>query len=385
MEEKKKMEKKEKKKYSTEFYLKLGVLALLLIFVVLPMLIPLRDFERYAATQQSSSRREESEDSGKLSSALMLDKCHLFSGTMWTEEERSLIPRNAPFSFNPAISSLQSEESQMMCLLLFDRVRSRDALIKSYGGYFTKIEERFRLRRVDDGISYFFYDLGDYAARVEDNLSYATEEMNNIEVFTAPVDVDYVVLSLLSKEHYGGALKAMMKFRPDLPVFIPPGEEARVLARSYGVKNLIKLPEGYTQMSSRVGILVLPWKDRRGREGYEADLVITIKDGVALIAGEGSPGMEHLIAEAERVTGRDVLLYVGGTAHMEVLEDEAFRKSVEKLAESHPALRICANYSTSFLAARYFREAFGVRYLPVFLGTSISLPHPSFLYRTLGK
>ncbi|MDQ7827030.1 MAG: hypothetical protein RDV48_29810 [Candidatus Eremiobacteraeota bacterium] len=316
----------------------------------------------------------------KIYTSKMVDKCHTFAGYPWPEEDKERITAVSDISLNPVSQALKACRGQIMCLLLYDAVRQSDATFSRYGEFFEGMTSRMTVNPLRDGVSYFYYDLGGSMYEARFNLYVASMEVGNIDVLVAPVAVDYVVISLLEPDHFAGGLGAMLAYQPDLPVVVPPGKDA---ARVFGehrceVKKLIVLPEGYTSMSERVGILVLPCANG---EGFEADLVVRVKNGIGIVASAGRPGMEQIIAEAEKATGQKVRLYAGGTSLLMGMENAEDMGMMKRLRASHPDMVIYANATTSLMADAAMEELYGGRYMPVSLGTTLPLVNPSLFYR----
>jgi len=376
-------------KTTFRFYIIIVIFVILQILISITMIPPLRAFLGIMMRQSPSPRSAQKSPVTKIYAHKMIDNCHLFSGEPWPPEEMELIPGNAPFFLNVLAYALKPDRSQLMSIILYDSVRKKDRLASQYFKYFQGRGSQTKMNPLFDGVSYIFYDLGKEPESARFNLDVATQEADNIDILVAPTDLDYVLISTLKPEHFAGGLGGMMKYRAEVPVFVPPcppGKDVGELFASYGceIRNLIVLPEGYSQMSSRIGILVLPCEGSSDSK-YEADLVVRIKGGIAIIAGEGGPGMEKIVSEAERQTRQHALLYVGGTGFMTGMDDSMAIESMKRIAGSHPRLRICSNYSTSVLADYNFKNIFGERYSPVYLGTTIRLPNPSLLYRSLEK
>ncbi len=370
-------------------YIIIAVFIFLQIFISFTMIPPLRAFLELMKRQPSIPRPPQKQSVTKIYSHNMIDKCHLFSGESWPQEEMESISGNAPFFLNVLTYALKPDKSQLMSLMLYDTVRKKDKLVSQYFSYFQGPEGDTRMNPLYDGVSYIFYDLGGDPDSTKFNLDIATREADNIDILVAPTDIDYVLISTLKPDHFAGGMSAMMKYRPKVPVFVPPwipGKDVKELFSSYGceIENLIVLPAGYSQMSSRIGILVLPCEESPDAP-YEADLVVKIKGGIAVIAGAGGPGMEKIISEAEKNTGQHALLYAGGTNFLTGMEEDMSIESMKRIAKSCPGLRICSNYSTSKLADYNLKSTFGKNYYSVHQGTTIRLPNPSLLYRYLEK
>jgi len=371
------------------FYLIIAVFVILQILISCTMIPPLRAFLGIMMRQSPRGRPAQKQPVTKIYSYNMIDNCHLFSGEPWSQEEMDRIPRNAPFFLNVLAYALKPDKSQLMSLMLYDSVRKKDRLNSQYFQYFQGRGSQTKMNPLFDGVSYVFYDLGADPESARFNLDVAIQEADNIDILVAPTDIDYVLISTLKPDHFAGGMSGMLRHRSEIPVFVPPcapGKDAKELFASRGceVKNLIVLPEGYSQMSTRIGILVLPCEESP-ENPYEADLVVRINGGIAIIAGEGGPGMEKIISEAEKNTKQHALLYIGGTNFMTGMEDEKSIESMKRIAKSCPRLRICSNYSTSVLADYNLKNTFGERYYPVHLGTTIRLPNPSLLYRSFEK
>ena len=381
-------------KSSTGLYIKIAFIVILELLIIITMILPLRDFISYR--KEIHSEKEEPVDrtkreATKIYTHQIIDKCHTFSGQPWPDGASKHIPPGSLFFLNPVWQVLKPDNSQMFNLMLYDQVEAGDKLASTYSSYYNENDQRIKLKRLDDGISYVFYNLGENPESQKFNIFVASYEVANVDVLIAPVDLDYIVISNLDPKYFNGGMGAIMENRPTIPVFIPPGQKARetFTAQGFEVKNLIILPEGYSQMSRRLGILVLPIPGRNQDTGTirecEADMVVKINQGIALIVGEGAPGMENIIQEAEKATGEKVMLYVGGTDFLMGMEDKESIESMKRLAQSHPHMRLYANNTTSILADHHLKRIFGKNYETICLGTSVSLPNPSFLYRCLNR
>lgn len=363
-------------------YIKIGIIILIQLFAANSLAPSFRSLYMKKTSLTKGQRSPGTPPLTKIYSYKTVDKCHIFSGERWTDDARGEISKSDPFFLNPVEPILKPDDGQMMALLLYDQVRARDVLRSRYYDHFKNLKNTVSENSLLDGISSIYYDLGNTIDNSDtNNVSASILEMLSIDALVAPTYIDYVIISLLSPEHFKGGIAKLVDYRSDIPFLVPPGKDARALFRSYGceVKNLIVLEKGYSQLSQRIGALVLQSED----QNYEIDLVIRVKGGIAIIASEGTAGMETIIGEAEQATGRKTLLYAGGTGLLMGMDDERRVESMKHLKSTHPSLIILANYSTSLLSDHYLREIFGTNYHSVYLGTSISLSNPSFLYRCM--
>jgi len=383
-----------KDKSSSGLYIKIAFVVIMELLIIITMILPLRDFisqRKEMSTGKEEPRERSKREATKIYAHQMIDKCHSFSGQSWPDIASKRIPPGSLISLNPVWSLLKPDNSQTFNLILYDQVEAGDKLASTYSDYYNEKDHRMKINRLYDGISHVFFNLGENPESQQFNLYVASYEVANIDVLVAPVDLDYIVISNLDPKYFSGGMGTIMENRPLLPVFVPPGKRGgeTFTAQGFEVKNLNILPEGYNQMSSRLGILVLPIHDRN-RNGEttgecEADIVVKINQGIALIVGEGAPGMESIIQEAEKATGKRVKLYIGGTSFLMGMEDSEKIESMKRIAQSHPDMLLYANNTTSILADQHLKRIFGKNYETICLGTSVSLPNPSFLYRCLNR
>lgn len=306
-----------------------------------------------------------------------LEKCHILCGP---KEESSEV------RLNPAHWALEPEYGQFLLFLLFDRMRSKDALMKEYGKNFSGARAEEVLDSNRDGVLYFFYDLGANNTSSRQNLRAYMEQIRVLNVLVRPISLDFSILSVPEEEHWAGCLQEILRLFPEAPVFVPPGEDVTKYFESHGLKipKLVQLKPGYTQMTKRFATLVLPYQDMAtGKTRYEVDLVLGIKGGVAVASGAGRPGIFRILRETKSITKKEILLFIGGTGLLLGDLGNQRMEEIRALVEEFPRMIIYPDYSTSTLAQNALKEVFGPRYRYPVVGTTIPLPNPSWVERAV--
>lgn len=273
---------------------------------------------------------------------------------------------------------MKFDSGQMMWLVLVGKVETGDQLLE-----FAKIAmsptdyEHFRKNVQKDDILNLFYDLGEKEENFVNNWrEVGVNELKIASLLPWKKKIDFIVISCFDERHMGG-LPYIIRINPGLPVFCPP------ITKSTAVKNmdtfnravnLIPLPPGYTRLTGKLGAYITPILDENGEnKTYELDLIVQLREGVAILAGAGKMEPLQLVKDVTEATGQKVLYYIGGTNLYIGTENPQICKEIEEIKEIAPDIKFYPNFNTSLLAHQICEEIFGDQYHRVQLGTRINL------------
>jgi|GEM_PF-4720888 len=205
-----------------------------------------------------------------------------------------------------------------------------------------------------DGVLNLLYDTGGPFEEFKSNLLKSLKSIFLSDLLPWQKRLDLVFLSGTSPQH-SDSLKSLLYEKPTLCVFYP--ENTLKLDKPLP-QNFIPLPPGLTLLGPGFYSLVLP--DENGCN--ELELIITSPEGCAIVSGEGRAGFFRLIEETQKLTGKPVKYYLGGTNLLTGADNPELLSRLRKLKQQHPSLIIYSNYSTSLMAQGMLNEIFGDRY-----------------------
>jgi len=220
-------------------------------------------------------------------------------------------------------------------------------------------------QETDDGFLNCLYDAGGPFDELKSNFFNALKPTLNSNLLPWQKRLGIIFLSGTSPQLME-SLRPLLYEKPTLCVFYPQNTLKKDDA---ALKNFIPLPRGLTKLTDDLSCLVVP--DETGAN--ELELIFTFPTGCALISGEGRAGFFQLIKKAERLTGKPVKFYLGGTGLLNGTEDPILKKELLALKNTHPSLIIRSNYSTSLMAQEMLQEIFHNHYQAAQAGERITL------------
>ena len=192
----------------------------------------------------------------------------------------------------------------------------------------------------------------------------ATSLLANMESLSIdPGSIDLVVLSHGHGDHTGGVRK-FVGMNPDVTVYLPE-------VFSTGFKQELS-DSGATVVEVGDAVEILPGVHSTGQMGgflKEQALVLHTDRGLIMVTGCAHPGIVAMIGRAREITGREVLLAMGGF-HLVATEGDALSEVVAGFREA--GVRCAAPCHCSGDQAREaFSEAYGDKYVELSVGSVV--------------
>ena len=179
-----------------------------------------------------------------------------------------------------------------------------------------------------------------------------------------PGEVDVVVLSHAHGDHTGG-LGEFLGANPDMAVYVPESFDESFKRRSAGrAREVIEVEDAVTICEDVYST------GEMGSSIREQALIVRTRRGLIVITGCAHPGIVGMVEKARSLGGDDVLLVLGGFHLVRATEDEI----ADVIAGLRDAgVKYAAPCHCSGDRAReMFREAFGVGYIAVGVGRSLT-------------
>lgn len=178
-----------------------------------------------------------------------------------------------------------------------------------------------------------------------------------------PQDVDMIILSHIHWDHTGGITK-FLESKTGIDVYMP---------RSFPA-DLIKGIEDQGSHPVMVGdareLCANVWSTgEMGQEIIEQSLVIETPRGLVIITGCAHPGIEDIVAKANEIMEKEVLLVLGGF-HLLRTDADAVESIAREFLENHikyAAPTHCSGDGT----IKAFQKVFGEKYLKLGTGKVI--------------
>ncbi len=288
-------------------------------------------------------------------------------------------PVNGVSSENPLRKKMIFDKGQMMWVVIEDRVKTEDELVKFASIAMGKRDFAFFKKKVlRDEILNFFYDLTSSEKAFANNWrEVGVKELRASPLLPWKKKVDFAVISTFEPQHIGG-LTYLIKRNPSMPIYSPPITKKTVVENIELFRRLhclVTLPPGYTPLTSRLGAYIYPIKKGSGiSNSYELDLIIDLGNKrVALLVGAGYKGPLKLVKEVEKATGKKVCYYIGGTNLPLGIENDKVYKEMRELKRISPHLEIYPNFNTSLVAYQMFKDVFKDHCFRTPLGLKIRL------------
>lgn len=179
-----------------------------------------------------------------------------------------------------------------------------------------------------------------------------------------PGDIDIVVLSHSHWDHTGGVHKLLEK-NPDVTVFVPgsfsSGFKQRLADAGAQVAE-VEAPAEICRGVYSTGQLGLGIKEQALALGTDRGLIV--------ITGCAHPGVVSMVERAREVTGRDVLLVMGGF-HVALAGDDLLNEIIEGFRAAGVAYAAPCHCSGD-RARQLFGGAYGERYVEVGVGSVVN-------------
>ncbi len=186
----------------------------------------------------------------------------------------------------------------------------------------------------------------------------------NMESLTIdPGDIDVVVLSHKHEDHTGG-IKALVEVNPEVAVYVPE-------SFSGSFKDMLK-EAGAEVIDVDAPVEICPGASSIGQMGTlikEQALAINTDRGLIIITGCAHPGIVSIIERAREVTGRDVVLVMGGF-HLGRATDEVLSEVLEGFRNAG-VLHAAPCHCSGDRARQIFGEAYGARYIELSVGSVV--------------
>ncbi|MCE4617648.1 MAG: MBL fold metallo-hydrolase [Desulfurococcales archaeon] len=193
------------------------------------------------------------------------------------------------------------------------------------------------------------FDAGGDPGLLEENASMLGVDLRSL---------DMVILSHHHRDHYGG-LKAVADASPGITLYVPPGRIGRYKRLGFNVV-MVKKPIWIDRNLLIVGPLYAT-----SVQMYEISLALTYNGKIAVIVGCSHPGVDRIVSEALRLTGRKKATLVIGGFHSpppEVLQNLA------SVAET-----ICPTHCSGDESRDYLRRHYPEKFCEAFTGSVIEL------------
>ncbi len=248
----------------------------------------------------------------------------------------------------PAVAQGPIERSQNYFQVLFDVTQSLESGFRPGFGYSVFVQcEGKRLR----------FDLGADAGTLEHNMKAAGID---------PATLDAVAISHNHPDHSAG-LSTIRKYRPDLAVFVPPGQV-------FDNGKLIRLGNS---VSITPNLILLRTHTNKPTVGIsdEISLLIRTAQGPYLITACSHTSVATIVDKAMKLAGEDIYHYIGG-ARLK------FRgvKDTKKVAADLKARKVKhvspGHCSIDHNVSQVFKEAFPLGYVASRLGNKVLLTAP---------
>ena len=188
---------------------------------------------------------------------------------------------------------------------------------------------------------------------------------NMVELGVEPRDIDVVVLSHAHNDHTGG-LAGFLGVHNDVTVYLLESFPDGIVddSRSRGAK-VIKV----SQSTELCGGATLTG-EMVGRTGIqEQSLLLSTDSGAAVVTGCAHPGILSTVERAKEITGREILVVVGGF-HLFKDSDASIRRIVSRLQELE-VRRVAPCHCSGDSAIERFADAYGDGFLRCCAGAVI--------------
>ena len=178
-----------------------------------------------------------------------------------------------------------------------------------------------------------------------------------------PASVEMLFVSHPHWDHIGG-LDSVIELAPHLEIVAPDSLSKLYLRDLRGAVRKLSVIDG---MPTKIGVNLYS-TGVMGEIGEQA-LVIDTEEGLIVITGCAHPGIDMIVARAQEMLGKDILLLMGGF-HLSESDNDAMEGLVVSL-KSHGVQRLCPTHCTGDLARKMFAESFNALYLAGGVGMKV--------------
>ncbi len=184
----------------------------------------------------------------------------------------------------------------------------------------------------------------------------------------APQDIDYLIISHMHPDHYGG-MKYLLTENPAIVTYLPADFNKADYPASWKLNYVNKHQE------IAEGIHIFQTNPDSVRFGIKEELSLAIKtkQGAVIVSGCFHTGWPNLIKVANETISKKVYLMVGGGRFIDLTENE-----LTKLANKLTGLKLenvgLAHCAAGVLPDRIFGDQFGSHSIYSRLGSIISIP-----------
>jgi 7,8-dihydropterin-6-yl-methyl-4-(beta-D-ribofuranosyl)aminobenzene 5'-phosphate synthase len=190
---------------------------------------------------------------------------------------------------------------------------------------------------------------------------------NMSKLGSPPSSIDVVVLSHFHQDHTGG-IEEFLKMNPDVRVYVPRSFPSQIKerARELGAE-VVELVDAAEVIPGALTSGVLS-----GPSGIdEQSLVINTDRGAVVITGCAHPGIEQIVKRAKQLTGKEILLAIGGFHLLRDSEEEI--AGVVSGLESIGVRFIAPCHCTVSPARKVFEKRFETGFVQTNVGSTIEL------------
>jgi len=289
---------------------------------------------------------------------------------------------------HPLRRQLVPDAGHFSWIVVEDHATAGDPLLRLLDGTSSGADERKRnAAELSDGVLNLFYDLGGREDLFVQNWSaVAARELQLSPLLSWMKHVDFAVLSCYLPDHCTG-LGYIARVNPRLPLLAPAPhpDEGGMSEVVRGMARVVLLPPGYHRLTRRMAAFVYETEpldlsryvddDKTGRRAsrhYALALILSGRDGLALVNGVDGLPPDRLIPLAEKACGMRLSAYVGATGWRLGGEDAGLLARLQRLHARRPDLRIAAGYATSPTAQAMLQRVFGDRVRPALQGARIA-------------
>jgi 7,8-dihydropterin-6-yl-methyl-4-(beta-D-ribofuranosyl)aminobenzene 5'-phosphate synthase len=180
-----------------------------------------------------------------------------------------------------------------------------------------------------------------------------------------PTDIHAIVLSHNHKDHTGGLLPFLEKYR-DISVYLPaktPENFVKDVRQHAADMTVVNKPTAICEGATVLGPL--------GDQIIEQTLILDTKKGLVIVTGCSHPGIATIAETAKKRFNRDIYMILGGT-HLLRHSDKDLKSVVDGLHDLG-VQKVAPTHCSGDKAIAEFREAFGNGFVKIGVGCVIDI------------